>query len=70
MLRAMMRQSRSFMWKQAAGLVKSDWKYEGDRWIWDFSVPEGAEASVTVPGETAAKIYAPGTYRIERRQLP
>ena len=31
---------------------------------------EGAEASVTVPGETAAKIYAPGTYRIERRQLP
>ena len=50
--------------------MKSAWKYEGDRWIWDFSVPEVAEASVTVPGETAAKIYAPGTYRIERRLIP
>jgi alpha-L-rhamnosidase len=57
-------------YRSAAGLVKSAWKYEVDRWIWDFSLPEGAEASVTVPGETAAKVYAPGTYRIERRLVP
>ena len=57
-------------YRSAAGLVKSTWKYEGDRWIWDFSVPEGAEARVTVPGETVAKTYAPGTYRIKRRLIP
>ena len=53
-------------YRSAAGLVKSAWRYEGGKWIWDFSVPEGAEARVTVPGETEAKTYAPGTYRIER----
>ena len=48
------------------GLVKSAWKYEGDKWVWDFTVPAGATASVTLPGETAAKPYAAGTYHIER----
>ena len=48
------------------GLVKSAWRYEGDKWIWDFTVPAGATASVTLPGETAAKPYAAGTYHIER----
>ncbi len=54
-------------YKSAAGLVESEWKYEGDKWIWKFTVPEGAEALVTVPGETAAKTYVGGTYRIEVR---
>ena len=49
-----------------AGLVRSAWRYEGDKWIWDFTVPEGATASVTLPGESAAKPYAAGTYHIER----
>ena len=53
-------------YKSAAGLIRSAWKYEGDKWIWDFTVPEGATASVTLPGETAAKPYAAGTYHIER----
>ena len=49
----------------AAGLIKSSWKYEGDKWIWNFTVPEGATATVTLPGETEAKDYAAGDYTIE-----
>ncbi|MDD6100975.1 MAG: family 78 glycoside hydrolase catalytic domain, partial [bacterium] len=37
-------------YQSAAGLIKSEWKYEGDQWIWDFTIPEGATASVTLPG--------------------
>lgn len=51
-------------YQSAAGLIKSSWKYEGDQWIWDFTIPEGATASVTLPGETEAKEYTAGTYQI------
>ena len=53
-------------YRSRAGLIKSAWKYEGDKWIWDFTVPEGATAIVTLPGETAGKPYDAGTYHIER----
>ncbi len=53
-------------YKSAAGLVKSSWRYEGEKWIWDFTVPEGATADVTLPGESVAKRYTAGTYRIVR----
>lgn len=52
------------------GLVKSAWRYENDLWLWDFTIPEGSTAKVTVPGETEAKIYAPGTYHVQRRAMP
>ena len=48
----------------AAGLIKSSWKYEGTKWIWDFTIPEGATATVTLPGETTSKKYNSGTYQI------
>ena len=48
----------------AAGLIKSSWKYEGTKWIWDFTIPEGATATVTLPGETTSKEYKSGTYQI------
>ena len=51
-------------YQSAAGLIKSSWKYEGDQWIWNFTIPEGATASVTLPGETEAKEYTAGTYQI------
>ena len=51
-------------YQSAAGLIKSAWRYEGEQWIWDFTIPEGATASVTLPGETEAKEYAAGTYQI------
>lgn len=51
-------------YNSVAGTIKSAWRYEGDKWIWDFTVPEGAEAVVTLPGETESKIYSSGTYTI------
>ena len=51
-------------YQSAAGLIKSAWRYEGDQWIWDFTIPEGATASVTLPGETEVKEYVSGTYQI------
>ncbi len=33
----------------AAGLIKSEWKYDGDRCIWNFTIPEGSTATVTLP---------------------
>jgi len=53
-------------YKSAAGLVKSAWRYEGAKWIWKFTVPEGAVARVTAPGDQAAKTYKAGTYTIEK----
>ena len=49
----------------AAGLIKSAWRYEGGKWIWEFTIPEGATASVTLPGETEVKEYTAGSYRLE-----
>ena len=51
-------------YNSASGIIKSAWKYEGDKWIWNFTIPEGATASVTVPGETESKLYESGTYQI------
>ncbi len=56
-------------YKSAAGLIKSAWKYEGDNWVWTFTVPEGASAVVTLPGQTDSKEYAAGTYT-ETVKLP
>ena len=53
-------------YKSAAGLIKSEWKYEGDRWTWTFTIPEGATASVTLPGETTEKEYPSGTYTVSK----
>jgi len=53
-------------YKSAAGLIKSEWRYEGDKWTWTFTIPEGATASVTLPGETTAREYTPGTYTVEK----
>ena len=53
-------------YKSAAGVIRSSWKYNGDKWIWNFTIPEGATASVTLPGESAATEYGPGTYTVEK----
>lgn len=49
-----------------AGKIKSHWRYEGDKWIWEFTVPKGAVASVTLPGETVSTEYAAGTHVVVR----
>ena len=53
-------------YKSAAGVIRSAWKYEGDKWIWEFTVPADAVAVVTLPGETESKEYTAGTYKIEK----
>ena len=53
-------------YNSTAGVIKSAWHYEGDKWIWEFTIPEGATASVTLPGENDAKLYCSGTYKIVR----
>ncbi|MDE6402901.1 MAG: glycosyl hydrolase family 18, partial [Muribaculaceae bacterium] len=34
-------------YNSAAGVIESNWRYEGDKWIWEFTIPEGAVAEVT-----------------------
>ena len=51
-------------YQSAAGLIKSAWHYKGDVCTWTFTVPEGCEASVTLPGETDVTDYQPGTYTV------
>ena len=53
-------------YNSAAGLIKSSWKYEGDTWVWEFTVPKGAKALVTLPGETEVKEYNSGTYTVSK----
>ena len=53
-------------YKSASGLIKSAWKYEGDTWVWTFTIPKGTTADVTLPGETESKEYAPGTYTVKK----
>lgn len=49
----------------AAGTIKSAWRYEGDQWIWKFTVPKGATATVTLPGQTESKEYKAGSYTVK-----
>ena len=53
-------------YKSAAGLIKSAWRYEGDDWIWEFTVPMGATADVTLPGENTPHHYMAGNYVIRK----
>ena len=49
----------------AAGLIKSEWSYDGDKCVWNFSIPEGATATVTLPGQEESSDYEPGDYSVE-----
>ena len=53
-------------YKSVSGVIKSAWRYEGDKWTWTFSVPEGVVAEVTAPGEKAAREYGPGEHTVVR----
>lgn len=56
-------------YNSAAGIIKSEWRYADDgTWAWTFTIPEGAEAIVSLPWATNANIvnhkYGPGSHRI------
>lgn len=54
------------VYNSVSGQIKSSWRYEGDKWIWEFTIPRGCKASVTIPGEKESKEYSEGNYKIER----
>lgn len=54
------------VYNSVSGTIKSAWRYEGDKWIWEFSIPDGCTASVTIPGESESKEYISGDYKIVR----
>ena len=54
-------------YRSPAGQVASAWRYEGDTWVWEFTVPSGATAHVVVPGEKSPKAYSAGTHVVRRR---
>ena len=56
-------------YRSAAGLIKSSWKYEGNEWVWTFTIPQGATATVTLPGEEKGKDYDAGTYTIKKQLI-
>ncbi len=51
-------------YQSAAGLITSSWKYEGDTWVWNFTIPKGSTASVTLPGSGKTEEYSAGSYRL------
>ena len=53
-------------YRSASGLIKSSWRYEGNTWIWKFTIPKGVTATVTLPGETKSKVYGSGTYKVTK----
>jgi len=54
-------------YESAAGTIKSAWKFDGDVWNWTVTVPEGAVASITLPGEDKAVDYDGGTYTFSKQ---
>ena len=52
-------------YQSAAGEIKSEWHYDGDTWIWNFTIPEGATATVTIPGSNETKDYEAGSYTVK-----
>lgn len=51
-------------YNSAAGLIKSEWHYSGDRWIWNFSIPEGSTATIRVPGNCKTEEFGAGDHTI------
>lgn len=47
------------------GVVKSAWKYDGDLWKWDFTIPEGCTADVTLPDSSVPVKYKAGSHHVE-----
>ena len=53
-------------YQSAAGMIKSSWKYKGNEWIWTFTIPKGATATVFLPGEEKGREYQSGTYTLKK----
>lgn len=47
------------------GEIKSEWRFKDAMWEWNFTIPEGASALVTLPTGGAAVEYPAGKYSIK-----
>ena len=54
-------------YRTSYGVIRSEWRYEGDEWIWSFTIPEGSTADVTLPGKGVAERRKGGTYEVRLR---
>ena len=54
------------VYPSVAGTIESHWHYEGNEWIWTFTIPEGSTASVMLPGKSETREYTSGTYTIKQ----
>ena len=55
-------------YKTPHGVVKSAWRFDGDTWIWNFTIPADATATVISPAPGAKPAtYKPGDYEIKCR---
>ena len=57
--------SMDAVYRSCAGTIRSAWQFRGDTWTWTFTIPEGATATVTLPGERQSRDYRAGTYTVE-----
>ena len=55
------------VYRSASGEIRSAWHYEGEEWVWNFTVPDGSVAEVTLPGESKAKTYGSGSFEIRKK---
>ena len=55
------------VYRSAAGEIRSAWHYEDEEWVWNFTVPEGSVAEVTLPGEQKSKTYGSGSFEIRKK---
>ncbi len=49
-------------YKSVSGLIRSEWKYDGDIWEWKFSIPQGCSATVSLPDGSTPEEYGAGDY--------
>lgn len=55
--------SVSARYRSRHGVIESSWKYEADgTLVWRYAIPEGTEATVWVPGASAAKTCKAGAH--------
>ncbi len=53
------------VYNSVSGRIRSAWRYDGNQWIWNFTIPEGCTAAVTLPtGEGKAEEYSAGDYEL------
>lgn len=57
-------------YRSASGMICSEWHYDGDTWVWTFTIPQGTTATVTLPYANHSEEYTEGTYTLTQNLQP